>query len=418
MVHDLRTDSSDYRTELLSPPPAGEEVVVAIDQPSWRLNMDRFHLPADHKHMDSHFGFGYLIRNLRKQRKLAGYYKRQEKLLKGYNEVDTFTELGVLPGNLTEDEMEQLARSERVAIYASNVANLVLFLAKVYASVESKSLAVIASTLDSLLDLLSGFILWFTAYAMKNPNQHQYPIGKNRMQPVVSLVSSSKHIQLARQGIVVFASVMTTLGLQILFESGRELLIQAQPDRDPEKEKWMIGIMVSVTAVKYALMMYCRRFKNDIVRAYAQDHFFDVITNSIGLATAVLAIKFYWWIDPMGAIIIALYTMGNWANTVMENVWSLIGRTAPAEYLAKLTYLIWNHHEEMKQIETVRAYNFGSQYFVEVHIVLPGEMSLSEAHNIGETLQEKLEQLSEVERAFVHVDFNATHQIEHKPKNT
>lgn len=84
-----------------------------------------------------------------------------------------------------QDEMKQLARNERLAIYASNVANLVLFLAKVYASVESRSLAVIASTLDSLLDLLSGFILWFTAYAMKNPNHHQYPIGKNRMQPVV-----------------------------------------------------------------------------------------------------------------------------------------------------------------------------------------------------------------------------------------
>lgn len=30
------------------------------------------------------------------------YYKRQEELLKGYNEVDTFTELGILPGSLTE----------------------------------------------------------------------------------------------------------------------------------------------------------------------------------------------------------------------------------------------------------------------------------------------------------------------------
>lgn len=51
-------------------------------------------------------------------------------------------------------------------------------------------------------------------------------------------------------------------------------------------------------------MTYCRRFKNEIVRAYAQDHFFDVITNSIGLATAVLAIKFYWWLDPVGAILV------------------------------------------------------------------------------------------------------------------
>lgn len=109
--------------------------------------------------------------------------------------------------------------------------------------------------------------------------------------------------------------------------------------------------------------------------------------------------------------------MGNWANTVMENVWSLIGRTAPPEYLAKLTYLIWNHHEEVKHIKAVRAYTFGSNYFVEVDIVLSGEMSLSEAHNIGETLEDKLENFDGVERAFVHVDFDITdHKSQHKPK--
>lgn len=108
--------------------------------------------------------------------------------------------------------------------------------------------------------------------------------------------------------------------------------------------------------------------------------------------------------------------MVTWAKTVVENVWSLIGRTAPPEYLAKLIYLIWNHHEEITHIDTVRAYTFGSHYFVEADIVLPGDMLLSQAHNIGETLQEKLEQLSEVERAFVHVDFEFTHRPEHKPK--
>lgn len=77
---------------------------------------------------------------------------------------------------------------------------------------------------------------------------------------------------------------------------------------DAEKERWMIGIMVSVTIVKFVLMVYCRRFKNEIVRAYAQDHFFDVITNSVGLASAVLAVRFYWWIDPTGAILVCLFS--------------------------------------------------------------------------------------------------------------
>lgn len=44
---------------------------------------------------------------------------------------------------------------------------------------------------------------------------------------------------------------------------------------------------------------------------------------------------------------------------------------------------------------------------------LPEEMGLREAHNIGETLQNKLEGLPEVERAYVHLDFESSHRPEH-----
>ncbi|KAB2636913.1 metal tolerance protein 10-like [Pyrus ussuriensis x Pyrus communis] len=267
MATDLRTDSLDYRIEFLY----SKVHKNASKFQDLTLNMDEFKLPAE-RSMDSYFGLGTFIKSLKRQRKIAHYYKRQNKLLKGFYEIDSFSEMGFWPGSLTQDEVNQLAGNERIAIYASNVANL------------SRSLAVIASTLDSLIDLLSGFILWFTSHAMRKPNQYRYPISKARMQPVI-----------------------------------------------------------------------------------------------------------------------ALYTIGNWAKTVMENVWSLIGKTAPAEYLAKLTYLIWNHDKEIKHIDKVRAYTFGCNYFVEADIVLPGDMSLSHAHNIGETLQEKIENLPEVERAFVHV---------------
>uniref|UniRef100_A0ACD5VMT2 Uncharacterized protein n=1 Tax=Avena sativa TaxID=4498 RepID=A0ACD5VMT2_AVESA len=334
-----------------------------------------------------------------KQRKIAKYYEKQESLLKDFSEMESMNELGALAGAPTEEELENLAKGERLAINLSNIINLILFVGKVVASFETVSMAVIASTLDSLLDLLSGFILWFTAHAMKKPNKYSYPIGKRRMQPV---------------GIVVFASVMGCLGFQVLIESGRELVTQEHTTFDTYKEVWMVGSMLSVAVVKFFLMLYCRTFKNEIVRAYAQDHFFDVITNSVGLVCALLAVRFHWWMDPVGAILIALYTITTWARTVLENVGTLIGRSAPAEYLTKLTYLIWNHHEEIRHIDTVRAYTFGTHYFVEVDVVLPGDMPLSQAHDIGEALQEKLEQLPEVERAFVHVDFEFTHRPEHK----
>ena len=69
---------------------------------------------------------------------------------------------------------------------------------QIYATIKTGSLAVAASTLDSLLDLMAGGILWFTHLSMKKINIYKYPIGKLRVQPV---------------GIVVFAAIMATLGM-------------------------------------------------------------------------------------------------------------------------------------------------------------------------------------------------------------
>lgn len=106
-----------------------------------------------------------------------------------YTTVDSFLfiSFSVLCCSVLQEERAMVRRGEKLAIQISNCANLVIFAAKVYACVRSGSLAIIASTLDSLLDLLSGFILWFTAISMRKLNPYLYPIGKKRMQPLVSL---------------------------------------------------------------------------------------------------------------------------------------------------------------------------------------------------------------------------------------
>ncbi|EFH70524.1 hypothetical protein ARALYDRAFT_892001 [Arabidopsis lyrata subsp. lyrata] len=81
--------------------------------------------------------------------------------------METIHETGLASGVPTEKEMNKLAMSERLAVHILNTTNLVLFVSKVYASMESRSMVVIASTLGSLLDHLSGFILWFTANTMR-----------------------------------------------------------------------------------------------------------------------------------------------------------------------------------------------------------------------------------------------------------
>ncbi|KAM7272038.1 hypothetical protein ACFE04_031252 [Oxalis oulophora] len=214
------------------------------------------------------------------------YYENQFATLKAFEEVDC------LDSSQGSDDQQDLikedAEHER-AIKISNWANSFLLVFKVYATVKSGSLAIAASTLDSLLDLMAGGILWYTHLSMKNINIYKYPIGKLRMQPV---------------GITIFAAVMATLV-------------------------------------------------------------------------------------------------------------SLVGQSAPPQVLQKLTYLVLRHHPQIKRVDTVRAYTFGVLYFVEVDIELPEDLPLKEAHAIGESLQIKIEELPEVERAFVHLDFECDHKPEH-----
>ena len=76
----------------------------------------------------------------------------------------------------------------------------------------------------------------------------------------------------------------------------------------------------------------------------------------------------------------------------------------------------WIFGFQVKMIDTVRAFHFGCNYLVEIDIVLEATMELRTAHDIGEALQHKLERLPEVERAFVHLDYEIGHNPtkEHK----
>ena len=52
--------------------------------------------------------------------------------------------------------------------------------------------------------------------------------------------------------------------------------------------------------------------------------------------------------------------------------------------------------------------------WAQIDIVLPPSTPLQLAHDIGESLEIKVEDLECVERAFVHLDFEWLHKPEHR----
>ncbi len=68
------------------------------------------------------------------------------------------------------------------------------------------------------------------------------------------------------------------------------------------------------------------------------------------------------------------------------------------------------HSKSILQVDTVRAYYSGPRLLVEVDIVMSRTDILQVTHDVSEELQIKIESLPDVERAYVHVDYETSHK--------
>jgi cation diffusion facilitator family transporter len=292
-------------------------------------------------------------------------------------------------------EAKKTARAKK-GIRLSFGANVFLLIVKIIVLALSGSLAILASLLDSVLDLISGSIIFISAYfqVLKPKEIYLYPVGKRRLETIA---------------VIVFSAAMFTATGELLIRAVEQLI-------DPSRihlsfEYVSIALVTLVIFIKFCLWMYCRKSEVPTVCALAQDHLNDVFSNALGTACGLCGYYFFDYLDPIGAFIIGIMIMMTWASTGLENIRLMTGRSADPELLSTFTYVAYTHDARIQAIESVRAYHVSNRVIVEVDIILPGQMALREAHDIGESLQHKLENLPDIERAFVHLDF----EWEHKP---
>lgn len=294
-------------------------------------------------------------------------------------------------GGGDEDEIElkghwyDLDTPHKAAV-VSIVGNVAVLAMKAVTVVLSGSLAIISTLVDSALDLLSGAVFFFVGRSMRRRSA-AYPVGKSRYEPLA---------------VIFVATVMGTAAVQVIILSVQALI--AGPST-PSLDTATIVLLVVSVGLKMFMFAVCRRIATPSTAALAADHLNDMISNAAALLSVIVA--HYWWVygDSLGAILVSLFIIFNWSRQGMVHVRNLAGHTAAPEMLQKVTFVALHHSDEIVAIEAVRGYGFGTELLVEVDVVLPITTPLYEAHDIGESLQWKLEHIDGVERAFVHIDY-------------
>lgn len=195
----------------------------------------------------------------------------------------------------------------QLAINVSFVANVILVILKIWTVLLSDSLAVLASMIDSFMDLLSGAIIWYSARLRSNTSDgHRYPVGKARMEPL---------------GIIVFAAVMVTSFMQVMLQAFERLI--AGSEEPPVELGLIILVLLALNiAVKFALWLWCRTMKDSSsVLALAQDHLNDVVFNIFSTLFPVVGQYLgLWWLDAAGAIVLSIYIISEWTGTCLRKL--------------------------------------------------------------------------------------------------
>lgn len=287
----------------------------------------------------------------------------------------------------------------KIAVYGSFAANVALAILQLYGAIASGSLSLFTTMADAVFDPMSNLTLLLCNKAVNRVNPRKFPAGKARIETA---------------GNICFCFLMTSVSLILIAFSCREL---AEGSTSPTGEFHLPSVIAVVVAfvTKLALFFYCWALRNQVsqIRILWEDHRNDLIINGFGILTSVGGSKLRWWIDPMGAIILSCLVGCLWLYTAYHEFQLLIGVTADTKMQQLITYISMTHSPMITAIDTVRAYTSGPRLLVEVDIVMEPNESLRATHDVAEELQMKLESLPDVERAYVHVDYETTHKPEH-----
>ncbi|KAF8807919.1 CDF-like metal transporter [Phlegmacium glaucopus] len=352
-------------------------------------------LPADPFQLSDGIIPDEQIAGLRRRKKhVAKYQLRQNNLISSLlKPMEEHTEDAKI-----EEEAARLR--VKIAIYASLCCNFVLCVVQLYAAISSVSLSLLATGIDSVFDIGSNVVLFWLHRKAAKMDINKWPVGGARLETI---------------GNIVYGLLMGSVNLVVIVESIRNLITKHGNGLSNFHLPSIIAVGAAL-AVKFLLFLYSYslRSKSSQVQVLWQDHRNDLWINAFGILMSTGGSKLRWYLDPMGAIIIALGIIISWSHTIYTEFELLAGKSAPHDFLQLLVYKAATFSEDIDKIDTVRAYHSGPDYFVEIDIVMDGNTPLWKAHDISQQLQDKIEVLPNVERAFVHVDHECTHVPEHR----
>jgi cation diffusion facilitator family transporter len=266
---------------------------------------------------------------------------------------------------------------------------IILIILKVIVSIISHSISITAQAADSFLDLFSIGITVIAVRMSVAPADEEHPFGHGKMEGISALIQ---------------AFLVLGAGIYIIYSAIQRIINHTviKPDAG-------IFVMVISIIASYFLSRHLRRVakatESTAIDASAQNISADVYS-AAGVLLGLTAVHFTKWeiLDPIIALIMVIFVLKAGYSVVIRAFRELTDYSLPKEEQEILNNCIREHFTQLVDFHAVRSRRAGSERFVDLHMVMPRDVTVEKAHEMCDHLEKDIKDKLPNSNVTIHVE--------------
>lgn len=261
---------------------------------------------------------------------------------------------------------------------------------KLFIALTSGSMAVMASAIDSLLDILMSGVNFMAIRHAEQPPDQCHPFGHGKFETLATLF----------QALVISAS-----GAWIIYES----VIRLMEGKQLASLNEGIGVLAFSAVVSWLIARNLSRVaKKTDSSALAADslHFrMDIYTN-LGLMAGLLTIRWFdiHWLDSALSILVASYILHEALQLIKRSMTEILDQQLPDEIQQRIHQLICSHGGPLAGYHGLRTRRAGSMKIMDFHLEVCKDMTVAEAHKLTDSLEKRIEREIPGANVIIHIE--------------
>jgi len=279
--------------------------------------------------------------------------------------------------------------SKRKAALTALAGGLFIFALKLAAWVMSGSVALLSDALESIVNIVASGMMYVSVLISGMPADSDHHYGHEKVESISMLVEG---------GLIV------TAGLFIVHEA---LSRFSEPAALTQIE-FAIVVSLVATVLNGVLSWYLSKAAVETDSPALEGdakHLLSDVVSSAGIAAGLYLASLTGWsmLDPVLAIMVSVLVFKMGVELVYKAGQGLMDRSAPEEE-AKIRGLLNGHQSQFVDFHDVKTRRSGGRVYAELHLSVDGSMTVQEAHDFTDHLEEDLKQELPEVSVTIHVE--------------